>query len=78
MSQYVTRSGLQVAAELAGLIEEEVLPETGVSPEQFWQGYAALITELAPENRDLLDARRDLQRRIDAWLSARRGEPWDA
>ncbi|HKD75706.1 MAG TPA: malate synthase G, partial [Ktedonobacterales bacterium] len=44
----------------------------------FWQGVAALIRDLAPRNRALLDTRDALQRQIDEWHLANRGEPFDA
>jgi malate synthase len=78
MSEYVTRAGLQVATPLARLIEEHILPGTDVTADAFWTGYAAMLADLAPDNRELLETRRELQRRINVWLEARRGEPWDA
>jgi malate synthase len=75
MTNYVDCAGLQVAAELAELIETRVL--LGVSPEDFWAGYAALLAELAPVNAALLAKREDLQAQIDAWHLAHRAEPFD-
>ncbi|MDT0683144.1 malate synthase G [Roseicyclus sp. F158] len=71
----VERHGLDVAAPLATLIEEELL--TGVTPDAFWSGYAALLQDLAPENRRLLQVREDLQAKIDAW-HAETGPSFDA
>src|SRR6056297_3747061 len=75
MTQYVDRHGLSVAQPLATLIENEVL--TGVSPDQFWSGYAGLLRDLAPQNADLLARRAELQGKIDDWHIARRGQPFD-
>ncbi|HBS48841.1 MAG TPA: malate synthase G [Rhodobacteraceae bacterium] len=77
MADRVERSGLQVAAELAAFIEEQVLPGTGVEPGAFWQGFADLLADLAPENRALLERREELQGRIDAWHIGRRGRVHD-
>ena len=55
---HVDRKGLKVAAELADFLEARVLPGTGVDPGDFWTGFAAILTDLAPENRALL-ARRE-------------------
>ncbi len=77
MNEYVARAGLQVAGQLARLIEDEVLPGTGITADAFWSGYAAILADLAPENRALLETREELQRQIDAWLEARKGAPWD-
>ena len=75
MTGYVDRAGLKVAAPLAELVETDLL--TGVTPDDFWRGYAAILRDLAPENRALLDRRADLQRQIDDWHIARRGQPHD-
>ncbi|SEQ73650.1 malate synthase G [Thalassovita taeanensis] len=77
MTEYVTRAGLDVAAPLAELMETQVLPGLGLTPEGVWAGYAALLADLAPENRRLLAVRDEMQEQIDDWLSARKGQPWD-
>ncbi|MET0378533.1 MAG: malate synthase G [Spongiibacteraceae bacterium] len=77
MSQYATRNGLQVATELAQFIEEEALPGTGLAPEKFWSGFAALIADLQPENRALLQQRDAFQARLDEW-HRRQGSNFDA
>lgn len=77
MTDYVERAGLQVAAPLADLVETELLTG-GVTSQAFWEGYAALLAELAPENRALLKRRDELQAQIDDWHRVRRGQPHDA
>ena len=77
MTRYVTRAGLSVAEELATLVEEQVLPGTGVKPDGFWGGYDRLLRKLVPQNLALLEKRETLQAQIDEWLLARKGQPWD-
>ncbi|MEM8569581.1 MAG: malate synthase G [Pseudomonadota bacterium] len=77
MTGYVARAGLDVAENLAVLVENEILPNTQVSAEAFWTGYAALLRDLIPENAALLEKRKTLQAQIDAWHDERRGQPWD-
>ena len=74
MTSYEDRAGLKVAAELAALIEQDVLPGLGLDPADFWSGAADVFARFAPENRALLARRDDLQARIDAWHAARRGQ----
>jgi len=78
MTERVERNGLQVAAELAGFIEERALPGTGVAAEAFWAGLARMVAELGPKNRDFLATREEMQGKIDAWHLAHRGKPHDA
>ncbi|MFN6981746.1 MAG: malate synthase G [Brevundimonas sp.] len=77
MTSYEDRAGLQVAAELAALIEQDVLPGLGLDPAGFWSGTADIFARFAPENRALLARRDDLQAQIDAWHAARKGQPYD-
>ncbi len=67
MSVYVDRSGLSVANALAGFIESDVLPGTGVDAAHFWTGLATILTRFVPVNRTLLAKRAELQAQIDAW-----------
>ncbi|OWU68003.1 malate synthase [Roseovarius sp. 22II1-1F6A] len=76
MTRYVDRHGLSVATPLAELVEGGLL--TGVTPDEFWAGYAALLRDLMPQNAALLETRERLQRQIDEWHVARRGQPHDA
>lgn len=73
MTQYVSRSGLQVAEELANFLETRALDGTGISADALWQGLAAILTQFAPQNRALLAKRDNLQAKIDAWHRAHPG-----
>ena len=77
MVERTERAQLQVAKVLARFIEEEALPGSGIAAAAFWQGFAGLLQEFAPQNRKLLAKRENLQARIDAWHIARRGQAHD-
>jgi malate synthase len=77
MSGRVKASKLDVAGELHDFVAREVLPGLAISPDQFWNGYASILQELAPRNRALLDVRDKLQKQIDDYHVARRGKPLD-
>ncbi len=76
-ADYVDRAGLSVARELAAFLEGQALPGTGVEPAAFWDGFAAIIADLTPKNRALLETREAMQRQLDDWHRARRGQPQD-
>ena len=78
MTEYVQKSGLQVAAELADFAENTLLPGTGVAPADFWAGLADLIARFGPKNAQALKTRDDLQAAIDKWHLAHRNAPFDA
>ena len=65
--------GLQVATVLHQFIEDKVLPGTGVTPEAFWSGFDALVSDLAPKNIALLAERDRLQTEMDSWHKAHPG-----
>jgi len=71
-------AGLDIDAELAAFVAIEAAPGTGIDPQEFWTGFAALLADLAPRNAALLATRDALQAKIDAWHDARRGRPHDA
>ena len=65
--------GLQVANELHSFINEQVLPGTGVDAATFWQGFDALVADLAPKNAALLAERDRIQVELDTWHKANPG-----
>jgi malate synthase len=74
---HVTQSGIQVASPLKRFVDTEALPGTGIAPEAFWSGFAALLARFAPRNQALLSERDALQARIDAWHKDHPGKPLD-
>ncbi len=67
MTERVEHNGLQVARQLSDFIENEALPGTGVTADRFWSGFAAIVRDLAPKNRELLAKRDSFQEKLDAW-----------
>ncbi|WP_424860076.1 malate synthase G [Tepidimonas sp. HKU77] len=64
---------LQVAEVLYRFIEDQALPGTGIDSARFWQGFDAIVADLAPKNRALLAERDRLQAELDKWHSAHPG-----
>ncbi|MEL6584304.1 MAG: malate synthase G [Pseudomonadota bacterium] len=77
MPEYIPLHDLQISPELHAFIENQALPGTGVSSEAFWGGLSALVHEEGPRNRELLAIRDDMQRRLDDWFAARKGQAID-
>ncbi|MCB1394901.1 MAG: malate synthase G, partial [Rhodobacteraceae bacterium] len=75
MAQRIDKHGLQVDTQLAAFIEAQALPGTGIEAGTFWEGFSALVHDLAPKNRALLDKRDALQSQIDDWHRTHRGSP---
>jgi malate synthase len=75
VEQYVEAGGLRVARILHDFVNREAVPGSGMEPEAFWAGFARLVHDLAPRNRELMQKRDALQEDIDGWLKANRGKP---
>ncbi|GAA5442707.1 malate synthase G [Microbulbifer sp. NBRC 101763] len=69
MTERVQIGNLQIAPELYNLVSEEVIPGTGVDADKFWGGLDAIVRDLAPVNRELLQKRDELQETLDRWYT---------
>ena len=72
--QYTKIYNLTVSNELLNFVNEELLKDTNISSEKFWKGFDAVVHELAPQNKNLLKVREDLQKRIDNWHIGNKGK----
>ncbi|MEC4724167.1 malate synthase G [Shewanella sp. D64] len=67
MTSRVQVGSLQVAQVLFDLVNDKILPGTEISPERFWSKLEAIVDDLRPKNRALLEKRDELQAKIDQW-----------
>ncbi|TNG00474.1 MAG: malate synthase G [Gammaproteobacteria bacterium] len=67
MTERVQTAGLQIARVLHDLVNNEIIPGTGIKPESFWSELARCVSELGPKNHALIEERESLQAQIDNW-----------
>ena len=77
MTEHVQVGGLQVAKVLFDFVNNEAIPGTGLTADQFWSGADKVIHDLAPKNKALLAKRDDFQARIDTWHQTHAGQAHD-
>src|SRR5215204_300506 len=77
MTDRVTVGNLRVAQVLYDFINNEALPGTDIEPDTFWAGVDKVVTDLSPQNQDLLARRDDLQAQIDRYHRQHVIEPID-
>ena len=73
----VAVGNLAIEKVLYDLVNLEIIPGTGVSPDTFWQGFEGILAALMPRNQALLARRDELQAQIDAWHQANSARPHD-
>lgn len=70
-------SGLQIAAPLYDLVEQELLPGIDIDPAAFWDGAADLFEKFGSETEVLLETRLRLQEQIDDYHRTGSEEPYE-
>jgi malate synthase len=77
MTERVSVGNLRIARVLYDFVNKEALPGTDIDPDSFWAGVDKVVTDLTPQNQDLLKRRDELQARIDRWHRQRVIAPVD-
>jgi malate synthase len=77
MADFVEIGGLRVNEELYHLVRNEIAPGTGVNADRFWKSFGEIVRDLAAKNQALLEKRDKLQKQIDEYHLARKGQPFN-
>ena len=71
--KYISLGRLSIASELLNFVNSELLPGTGVDKKKFWFGLDKCAHELSAKNKNLLEFREILQKKIDIWHRNKKG-----
>jgi len=72
--KYVSLGRLSIAYELLDFVNNELLPGTGISKKKFWFGLDKCVHKLSTKNKNLLEFREILQKKIDIWHRDKKGK----
>ncbi len=64
---YQNVNNLKISEELLSFVNKELLKGLDISSEKFWEGFDNAVHDLAPQNKELIQIREDLQKKIDDW-----------
>ena len=71
--QYTKINNLLISDELLKFVDKELLKDTKISSEKFWLGFDKAVYELVPKNKELIQIREDLQKKINNWHIKNKG-----
>ena len=74
---YQSVNNLKVSKNLLLFVNNELLKNTDLSPEKFWEGFDKIVHELSPKNKELIQIREGLQKKIDEWHINNKGKKTD-
>ncbi|MCI0667278.1 MAG: malate synthase G [Methylococcaceae bacterium] len=76
-NHFVEVGDLDIDKRLYDLVQDEIIPETGVDAEHFWISLADIVKDFGTANSRLLAKRDELQAQIDQWHRSRSGQAHD-
>ena len=64
---YQKINNLKVSSKLISFVNNELLEGLDIPLDEFWVNFDKAVHELSPRNKELINIRADLQKKIDAW-----------
>ena len=70
----IEKNGLKINSTLFEFINSEVIPDTDINIDSFWNKFTDIVEELSPINKALIQKREIIQKKIDDWHKSRKGK----
>ncbi|WP_440918617.1 malate synthase G [Candidatus Pelagibacter sp.] len=64
---YQNVNNLKISEELLSFVNKELLKDLDISSEKFWEGFDNAVHDLTTHNKELIQIRENLQKKIDDW-----------
>ena len=65
---YQNVNNLKISDELLSFVNKELLKDLDISSEKFWEGFDNAVHDLAPRNKELIQIRENLQKKMVLFL----------
>ena len=72
--KYISLGRLSIASDLLNFVNNELLPGTNINKKKFWHGLDKYAHALSSKNKNLLEFREILQKKIDIWHRDNKGK----
>ena len=73
----IDKNGLKISSTLFEFINFEVIPNTDVKIDDFWNKFSDIVHELAPANKELIQKREIIQKKVDDWHKENKGKDFN-
>ena len=70
-------NNLKIDENLVNFIDNEAIPGTNIKSEKFWKDFDNVVHKLALKNKELIQKRDNIQKKIDEWHLSRKGSSFD-
>ena len=70
----IEKNGLKINSKIFEFINKEVLPGTKIDSDDFWNKFEKVVHELSPINKNLIEKREIIQKKIDEWHKNNKGK----
>ena len=73
----IEKNSLKISSTLYEFINKEAIPGTKINPDEFWDKFSKTVHELSPINKELIEKRESIQKKIDAWHISNKEKEFD-
>ena len=70
-------NNLKIDENLVNFIDNEAIPGTNIKSEKFWKDFDSVVHKLTLKNKELIQKRENIQKKIDEWHLSKKGSSFD-
>ena len=70
-------NNLKIDENLVNFIDNEAIPGTNIKSEKFWKDFDNVVHKLTIKNKELIQKRDNIQKKIDEWHLSKKGSSFD-